>query len=662
VAYDTKKLSDGVYDFRATVFDNLGNSSTDVVTGVRVDNTAPRLVSSTPADGSTVPSANAIALQASEQATPVGVTLDGNATVAPVVSGNTITYNTGSLGLGLHVLAGELQDAAGKKSAFRVHFTVWSSSSGTSAPPAEANTSPAAGTTVTSADGSGSATMPAGAWSASGTDWITLRITPIAPPSNLTNGFGPGPEAFDVTAQWALAGTTVHQFSQPVVILMRSTERGLVPATFENGRWRVLFRVPSPGTLPAGWDDGFWTDASGFHILTRHLSLFALLRDLAAPNAPQNVRGFLGSNGLTLRWEPGADNSGTYDFVTVFSDSTDAGHYGIDYTTASIDGWTVGDPRVFRLRETDLAGNESDLTRPLVPVPSLIGKTPDQAAALLTPLGFTVGTLTTGGTGPAGTITGPAGLVLAEQGSAIDLTVAPGGTLTRLVFKVVTAPKVRPAARTRIAARVSLTRAARVTAELFDPRHAKLYTWRFTVKAGRTIVKLRLPRQVRRTGVYSLRWTARSGGETIVRRMSIRLVGTEKGSAAAPVQPVEVVLAGPATRGLAGRFATRRTKLVSASGVEPTFDAAASRRSDVRVIVIDVDAFGIGIVRDLHTVFPSVRIVALASTPRLLAGSLSAGAAIALPRATPPATVARVIQRLLAKPAKPKPDSPTKRR
>jgi hypothetical protein len=57
-------------------------------------------------------------------------------------------------------------------------------------------------------------------------------------------------------------------------------------------------------------------------------------------------------------------------------------------------------------------------------------------------------------------------------------------------------------------------------------------------------------------------------------------------------------------------------------------------------------------------VFPSVRIVALASTPKLLAGSLAAGAAIALPRATPPATLARVIQRLLHRP---KPASPAKR-
>src|SRR4029453_16429792 len=99
-------------------------------------------------------------------------------------------------------------------------------------------------------------------------------------------------------------------------------------------------------------------------------------------------------------------NSGTYDFVTLFSDSSDAGHFGVGYTAASVGGWSIGDPRVFRLKETDLAGNESALTPPLRPVPSLIGRTPDQAAALLESFGFKLGTTTTGGSGPAGTGTG----------------------------------------------------------------------------------------------------------------------------------------------------------------------------------------------------------------------------------------------------------------
>jgi hypothetical protein len=648
VSYDTSKLADGVYDLRATASDSLGNTSSDVVTGIRIDNTAPRVVSSTPGDGWTVTSASSISLVTSEPVTLNGVTLDGQSTVAPVISGTRVDYNTGALGVGPHTLAGELQDASGKKTPFRVHFTVWSSS-GSLAPYVEKNTSDSSSTTVDSADAFASATMPSGAWSGSGGDWIVLRIAPMAAPTGLTNGFAPGPEALDVTAWWALAGTQLHQFSQPVGILIRSTEKGLVPATLVGGSWRVLARVPTAGTLPAGWDDGFFTDSSGFHILTKHLSVFALLHDVEPPQPPQNVRGYLGPSGLTIRWLAGADNSGTYDFVTVYSDSKDLGHYGVDYTAAGVGAWSPSDPRIFRLKETDLAGNESPLTRALLPLPSLVGKTPDQAAALLTANGFTVGTLTTGGTGPAGTISGPVGLVLAEEGSAIDLTVAPGGPgFTRFIFKVHTAPKFKPSLRKKIAARVSVTRAARVTAELFSPRHVKLYTWRFSVNAGSSIVRLTIPRQVRRAGIYSMRWTARAGRETVTSQINIRLLGPGSGAGLRPAQPVEVVLAGLATRGVDGKLPKRSPKVLSAPGVEPTFDAAASRSTDVRVIVVDVDEFGVGFVQDLHTIFPSVRIVALSASPRMLARALKAGASIVLPRSTPPAMLAQMIQRLLS--------------
>src|SRR3989442_675483 len=286
----------------------------------------------------------------------------------------------------------------------------------------------------------------------------------------------------------------------------------------------------------------------------------------------------------------------------------------------------------------------------LVQVPSLSGLTLDQATPGLEAHGFTVGTLTVGGSGTAGTITGPEGLVLAEQGSAIDLTVAPGGASTQFLFKVVTAPRFTPAVNKRLAARVLVTRAASLTAVLYSPRHVKLYTWRFSVKAGRTIVRLRIPRQVRRSGNYSLRWTARAGGGTVSRTLALRLL--RRGVAISPAPPVEAVLAGPATQGVGGTFATRKPRIVVASGVEPTFDAAANRNTDVRVIVVDVDAFGVGLVRDLHTVFPSVKIFALASGPGKMAAALKAGAAIVLPRSTPPATLAKVIQQLLTAPTR----------
>jgi large repetitive protein len=643
VSVDTTKLADGTYDLRATVTDSLGNTSSDVVAAVKIDNTAPRILSTSPLEGSTISSAAAIGFTTSEPVTLVGVTLDGGTAVAPVVTGTSVSYNTGQLGIGPHTLAGELQDSSGKKRPFRIHFTIWPSTSSTNAPSVEKNTSDTATTTLDSSDGVSSVTMPGGEWS-SPSDWLVLKIAPMAPPVDMTNGFAPGPQIIDVTARWALNGTLVHQFSKPLNIAIDSTDGGMVPATLENGAWRSIARVPSAGTLPAGWDDGFYRDGNGVHILTKHLSQFAMLRDVEAPNPPQDVRGYAGPNGLTLSWTPGSDNSGTYDFVTLFSDSNDIGHYGVDYLDASVGGWSMGDTQVFRLKETDLAGNESGITAPLMPVPSLIGKTPDEAAAILAKLGFKLGTVTAGGTGPAGTISGPVGLVLAEQGATIDVTVATGGSLTKLAFKVTTAPKLRPAVRKNLAARVSVTRASRVTAELYSPRHVKLFTWKFSAKAGQSIVKLRLPRQVRRVGSYSMRWIARASNETATRALTIRFV--KRNVAARPV----VLLAGSAA-GTVGNKLARKPGVVRASSVEPTFDAAANRGRNVRVIVVDIDQFGVSLIRDLHTVFPSVKIIGLTSRPKTMVAALRAGASVVLPRSTPSPKVARVVRRLLSIPA-----------
>src|SRR5439155_12853018 len=172
---------------------------------------------------------------------------------------------------------------------------------------------------------------------------------------------------------------------------------------------------------------------------------------------------------------------------------------------------------------------------------------------------LSIGSLTVGGTGKSGTVTGPEGLVLAGQDSAIDLTVAPGGASTSLVFKVVTAPKFKQAPRKKIAARVTLTRSARVTTQLFSPRGVKLFTWHLSVHAGRTIVKLKIPRQVQRPGIYKMRWSARAGRQTVTRTVKIRLVGKKP-----PTQKIQIVLAGTAAKDVDGELGKQKPKVVTA--------------------------------------------------------------------------------------------------
>jgi DNA-binding NarL/FixJ family response regulator len=120
-------------------------------------------------------------------------------------------------------------------------------------------------------------------------------------------------------------------------------------------------------------------------------------------------------------------------------------------------------------------------------------------------------------------------------------------------------------------------------------------------------------------------------------------------------------LAGAAATSIRGNFTLRKGRVVSSANIEPTFDAAANRRTDVHVIVVDVDQFGVGLISDLHAVFPSAKLVALTSSPRLMVNALRAGASIALPRSTPASTLARVIQRLLGGPAKQVRSRPAKR-
>src|SRR5207247_712794 len=110
--WDTTSLASGSYDLRAVVldaagnryagravaFDSFGNSRASVRSGIRIDNTAPSLASSTPAEGSIVASVSAISLHASEDLAAVtSVTLDGAATVTPVVNGDQVDFATGTL-------------------------------------------------------------------------------------------------------------------------------------------------------------------------------------------------------------------------------------------------------------------------------------------------------------------------------------------------------------------------------------------------------------------------------------------------------------------------------------------------------------------------------------------------------------------------------------
>jgi hypothetical protein len=284
-------------------------------------------------------------------------------------------------------------------------------------------------------------------------------------------------------------------------------------------------------------------------------------------------------------------------------------------------------------------------------VPPLVGKSREQAAAALAAAGFTVGNVREEAvpTVAPGSVVGPADLRLALESSAIDLVVASGGAVpapqTKLAFSVAGSKRLALTKQTSIAARIKVSRPANVTATLYGAKSKRLYTWRLRVKPGANIVKLRLPTQIRKPGAYQLTWIARSGTETIRRSVKVTLVGPKLAQVRPKRDEVEVVLAGEQpekgalTPGLAGSDA----RVIAQATPDQTFALAASKGTDVSVVVVDADAYGVGFVGDLRTVFPSVRVIAIATHPSTRARALRAGAVRALPRSTTTKQLAKVI-------------------
>ena len=62
--------------------------------------------------------------------------------------------------------------------------------------------------------------------------------------------------------------------------------------------------------------------------------------------------------------------------------------------------------------------------------------------------------------------------------------------------------------------------------------------------------------------------------------------------------------------------------------------------------VVDVDDYGIGVVRDLGIVFPRLQLIGIARDPGTRQRAVRAGAVLALPRSTPAAKAARAIARI----------------
>jgi hypothetical protein len=191
-----------------------------------------------------------------------------------------------------------------------------------------------------------------------------------------------------------------------------------------------------------------------------------------------------------------------------------------------------------------------------------------------------------------------------------------------------------------------VSKPANLTAMLSTAGKKRLYTWQVRrLKAGANVVKLTLPKQIRRPGTYTLTWIARSGTETVSRTIKVKLVGKKITQIKASRGAIEVVLAGERhpKNVVQSALVGSRARVVAQAGLDQTFALAASGSHDIKIVVVDVDVHGVGFVSDLRTVFPAIRVIAIATQPADRVRALRAGAVKALPRNTTSRQLAKAI-------------------
>jgi hypothetical protein len=411
----------------------------------------------------------------------------------------------------------------------------------------------------------------------------------------------------------------------------------------------MIRRVPTAGQLPADWSDGFYREGTAVHVLTRHLSIFGMAADQSPPAAPTGLNGTVNDGRLTLRWTPSLVENGSIANFVVFGDDTALLNLGGTQLETQVGPYDPGDPRAYSIVQTSDSGNTSPRSEAIKVLPRLVGLSVADARAALAAKGFSAGDIVVvDSPQPAGTVVGPANLVTAPVGSAIPLQVAAGqdgGAATRFVFDVVGTRRLPLNSRNYIGIHISATRQTTLTATLVNTKGARVYTWNQKAHAGATIVKLTLPKKARKTGTYTLLWTATSGADTA--RKSINLKIMRKAAPKTPAtKPVDVILAGETLPKQLPVPTSQEQRLISATSGETAFSVTGDPKRNVEVIVVDADEYGLSLIRDLRTVFPMVKLVALTDDPSKLARAIKAGATLALPKQTPADKLAKIVTSL----------------
>jgi hypothetical protein len=233
------------------------------------------LVSEAPNDGTTVASVGSITLTANQAVTWKSMTVtrpDGSVASLEDAAGQGWTWPFATNAPGLYVVRGTML-AGGSSTDIRSHFTIWTpGGDGASVPPVAKNAVPYAASELHSADGLETVSWPVGAFG----DAVVVEMTPT-PPSSLS-ALPSNALVVDVTAFLRSNHAPVTDLGDVVDIRFTNAGDGTRPVSSQDGAsWRDIPQLPTLN-LPDGQRDGWFRDSDGtVHVLTRHLTYYALI-------------------------------------------------------------------------------------------------------------------------------------------------------------------------------------------------------------------------------------------------------------------------------------------------------------------------------------------------------------------------------------------------
>ncbi len=240
----------------------------------------PAFVSASPADGSTIGSVASVTLNANEPVNWTGMTItrpDGSKTAIDTRTGQNETWTFATTTPGLYIITGTVS-AGGESQSILSHFTIWvppttlPSGPEPVAPPVQKNAVPEIADTVTSSDGDTLFSWPEGSF----TDAVVIQVAPLSP--SAVTGVPADSIVVDVTAFMRSNHAPVTALGQVADIQFPHAPEGATPMTSQDGKsWRAITQLPT-FSLPDGQTDGWFRDSDGtIHVLTRHLTYYALI-------------------------------------------------------------------------------------------------------------------------------------------------------------------------------------------------------------------------------------------------------------------------------------------------------------------------------------------------------------------------------------------------